>query len=194
MFKKDSVPVWVGILALSCMFLMGNEFWIQPTDPRYVFVTDFGLYGNMITGGPDQVCQSDAQEYGLTGVYKAWISDSTSSPDTTFDKGGRPYILRNGETVADDWDDLTDGTIQHSINQYADGASVANLVPVWTNTWEDGTAVNNQGNPLLDCCDDWTSDSSDYTGNIAFVGGIYWSHSGDYQSCLQPAHLFCFEQ
>jgi hypothetical protein len=195
MFKKNHIRVWVGILALSGMFLMGQDFWIEPSDVRYVFVTDLGSTGNVPIEIADEYCQMDAAEHGRPGTYKAWLSDSTSSPDTRFDKGGHPYRLPSGLKLAEDWDDLTDGYLAAFINEYADGVLAPALTPVWTNTLEDGTAANTQGIPEWDSCENWSSNNPFHTGIIAYVNGLIWSHQST-TSCELPAypHYFCFGQ
>lgn len=193
MFKQNLVRVWVGILALSGMFLMGQDFWITPSSPRIVFVSTTSTDGSMIgLEAADDICQADASAAGLTGPYKAWLSDTTSSPDTRFDKGGDPYQLPGGQKVADDWADLTDGTIDHTINQFANGTAVTGG-HVWTNTWEDGTAANTDGDSRIDSCDDWTSEVADYSGIYGEVTGLSWTHSG-WESCSTHNRLYCFEQ
>jgi hypothetical protein len=195
MFKKNHIRVWVGILALSGMFLMGQDFWIEASDVRYVFVTDLGSTGNVPIEIADEFCQMDADEWGLPGTYKAWLSDSYSSPDTTFDKGGHPYRLPSGLKLAEDWDDLTDGYLPYKIAEYADRTTVALFKPVWTNTSMDGTAANTSGYPGWDSCDNWSSDDINDTGIIALVGGTNWSNM-DFASCDLPPypHYFCFGQ
>ena len=47
----------------------------------------------------------------------AWLSDSTASPSSRFTHSSVPYVLPDGTTVvANDWADLTGGTLQHLIN------------------------------------------------------------------------------
>ena len=47
----------------------------------------------------------------------AWLSDSTASPSTRFTRSSVPYVLPDGTTVvANNWADLTHGTLQFPIN------------------------------------------------------------------------------
>jgi hypothetical protein len=81
--------------------------------------------GILILGHPvaDSRCQALAEGAGLSGTFKAWISgrvDTGSGPVPhgavdRFTQATVPYELVNGTKVADDWADLTDGTLDHAI-------------------------------------------------------------------------------
>ena len=59
--------------------------------------------------GADARCQNLADSAGLLGTFKAWISDDTSDPLSTFNHSTVPYIMVNGKVVAYNWTDLTNG-------------------------------------------------------------------------------------
>lgn len=67
---------------------------------------------------------------GLPGEYKAWLADTTaaSAPDQTFFRAPGGYRLVDGTVVADDWFDLTDGTLQHAISKDEFGGNRVGLV------------------------------------------------------------------
>jgi hypothetical protein len=196
MFSRNTVFVWVGIIVLSGMFLMGQDSWTPTQEPRIVFVSSTWVNGAIIgVGDADQICQDEATAEGLPGFsYRAWISDTSSSPDTRFDKTGGPYELPLGQKVADDWADLTDGTLDHYINQTADGTGVSTPQKVWTNTNEDGTAANNSGDPNIDHCDYWSLGFADLSGIFGFAGGILWSNAHEVERCNISLPLYCFQQ
>src|SRR4051794_29230703 len=52
---------------------------------------DFGGLANA-----DGICQVAADDAGLGGTYKAWLSDNTASPSTRFTRAAQPYVLPNG--------------------------------------------------------------------------------------------------
>ncbi|MET0791193.1 MAG: hypothetical protein ABW061_06690, partial [Polyangiaceae bacterium] len=90
-------------------------------EPTYkiVFVTSTrysGKFGGV--AGADVQCQARAVAANLAGVYRAWLSgpDLPSSPSARFAHSSVPYRLLDGSLVADDWGDLTDGTLQHAID------------------------------------------------------------------------------
>jgi hypothetical protein len=196
MFFRNTVSVWIGIIVLSGMFLMGQDSWVTPSSPRIVFVTYTQITGDIIgVEDADQLCQAEADEYGLPGYsYRAWISDTSSSPDTRFDKGGNPYELPGGQKVADNWADLTDGDLDGFINQNADETVIGTPQKVWTNTNEDGTAANNLSDPTKDSCDDWTLGFADLSGLFGFAGGVLWSNSHEVEPCNTALSLYCFQQ
>src|SRR5262249_60032996 len=71
----------------------------------------------------DTFCQTTADGKRLGGTWKAWISDTTSSPSTRFTQATVPYRLLDGSTIANNWMALVSGTLQHSINIQEDGTT-----------------------------------------------------------------------
>jgi hypothetical protein len=60
---------------------------------RFAFVsgTKFtGALGGLI--GADQQCAALAGAAGLSGTYRAWLSDDTGSPATRFTPSTVPYV------------------------------------------------------------------------------------------------------
>ena len=106
---------------------------------KNVFVTSQSHNGDFggLTGA-DAFCQNLALTAGLSGTYKAWLSDTTGSPATRFAPASVPYRLIDGTTIANDWNDLTDGTIQTPINLDEYGNAVSSSMVFFTMT--DGTA------------------------------------------------------
>lgn len=90
-----------------------------PTVPaKIVFVTSAKATANY-NGLPqaDTVCQKLATAAGLSGTFRAWLSNATDSPSTRFTQSTGPYKLVDGTQIADNWTDLTDGTIDNPINK-----------------------------------------------------------------------------
>ena len=94
---------------------------------KNIFVTSQRHDGNFggITGA-DTFCQGLATSAGLSGTYLAWLSDTTTSPSARFAQANVPYRLVDGTTIANDWADLVDGSIQNPINldEYGNAAPV----------------------------------------------------------------------
>ena len=143
--------------------------------------------------GANNICQTAANDAGLGGVYKAWISDATSSPSTTFVKSFVPYITTTGIQIAANWTDLIDGTLATPINkdEYGDIAGI----DVWTYTNPDGT--KSDMDVVTRSCNQWTSDSDSHSGVFGLSGEIdsRWTSAG-YHGCdyLGKHHLYCFQQ
>src|SRR5690606_18172610 len=86
-------------------------------EARLVFATST-LHTGSIGGvnGADNICNQRAQAAGLPGTYMAWVSTvSGGSPSTRFVKSTVPYFMVTGTKVADNWTDLTDGSLDNAI-------------------------------------------------------------------------------
>ena len=69
--------------------LVELEGFVRPV--KLVFLLEDGVRGDI--GGvaaADQTCNDAAEAAGLPGTYKAWLSDSTSSPSTRFVRSDLP--------------------------------------------------------------------------------------------------------
>lgn len=162
--------------------------------PRTVFITSATVTGNLGgIAGADALCNSLAAASSLPGTYKAWLSDGTSSPATTFTKN-YSYLLPDGTTiVAYSWADLIDGTLASYIDQNESGSGVTNVL-VMTNTNTDGTTIVDAA------CQNFTSDSEDEYLGLGINDGV--GSSADWTTyatgpCLSTFYsyrLYCFEQ
>jgi len=176
--------------------------------PKKVFVTS-GAYGGNLgrLAGADSICQNLANAAGLPGTYKAWLSDSINSPagdpDATppipprFTFSKAPYKTVTGVLIANDWNDLTDGTIQNPINVNEIGG-VNNNEEVWTNTDIYGRIYSCDPFFSGGCsCLNWTSSEH----SLNYVGWTGNSGQTDYSwidslgaFCNGVNRLYCFEQ
>jgi hypothetical protein len=128
----------------------------------------------------------------LPGTYKAWLSDSTQSPASRFVQSPGSYRRVDGVTVADNWADLTDGTLDAPITVTETGAVFDDLgLRSWTHTLANGTA----GGVLNQNCLDWTSNDNGQNGDEGQVAATSdnWT---DFASgtCNNDFHLYCFQQ
>jgi len=144
--------------------------------------------------GADATCNALAATAGLTGTYKAWLSDDLAGPATTFVQSSIPYALVDETIVASDWADLTDGVLSNPILLDENGSSHV-LLSVWTGTQIDGTP-----NPSPQC----ETASGAWTNPLAFLGatgetgsaaetGSSWTTLGSI-SCSSSSRIYCFEQ
>lgn len=114
-------------------------------------------------------------------------ADGTDSPATRFNQSAQPYCPADGVTmIANNWSDLTDGTLLNPINLDENGAP-ATINP-WTGTQSDGTAVGPN-------CGGWTVDNAGNgrNGSIAQTDET-WSDAGGDFICPSILSIFCFEQ
>ncbi|MBI2021483.1 DUF1554 domain-containing protein [Candidatus Daviesbacteria bacterium] len=169
------------------------------SDTIRVFVTSNNYTGNLGgVAGADAKCQESAQAANLKGVWRAWISDSsTTSPSSRFDKDDGPYVLIDGTKIADSWLDLTDGSLFNPINiTELNTLKTLPTIPgsegkyVWTNTSTSGGvySTDTQQN-----CNNWSS-AGEFIGG---AGGHYndrtnWT-TGTGATCVVPEALYCFE-
>lgn len=166
--------------------------------PRFVFLTS-DYIGPPKFGGvkvADDYCQNDGNKLGLTGHFRAWLSDSNPKNDP---------VERFGDfSVYKGWYKLPSfpptpvlkgGEFQLNpkapINITASGFKDVVADSVWTNTKFDGTAMDPGST-----CNDWTLNGGSY---FTYIGSPqsannYWSILGS-KACSSGvgSKLYCFE-
>ena len=162
---------------------------------KRVFVSS-AMYNGNVGGltGADEKCQTLADASNLGGTYMAWISTDAGSPSSRFTRSLGPYVLVNGTVVANDWNDLTDGTLAAPINTTEKngpaptGTACSNLA-VWSSTNANGTSSGN-------ACSNFTADSGSVGrwGDASSTNNGWWSARCGGGSCSPIAPIFCFEQ
>jgi hypothetical protein len=170
-----------------------------------VFLTSDEHDGNLGgLEGADAICQGKAQAAGLTGTFKAWLSDSSETAADRLTHSSVSYIDTRGQVIANDWEDLVDGSVQRPITVDESGfdwdadAKHCGAFILLANVWT-GTAIN--GDRKAPFCSDWT-DNSDVeagTGHIGFYcyGSEAWTDEsvGDTaKGCSAEVSLYCFQQ
>jgi hypothetical protein len=154
-----------------------------------VFVSST-VFGGNLSGltGADSICQDLAEAAGLPGVYKAWLSDSTASPSTRFVRSTGPYRLVNGTKIADNWTDLTNGSLDAPINRTQAGNAVGDSNLVWTHTQTDGSALDGANH-----CGNWATATGDGDVGTDAASDATWTVNG-FAACNTGHHLYCFQQ
>jgi len=102
-----------------------------------------------------------------------------------------PYQLLDGTVIANDWNDLTDGALAHSIDVDETATRLTGPAEAWTGTDPNGAAIN------FETCADWTNSTSSLP-----YGYVGVSDHADYgwtlifeQFCDHTdPRLYCFEQ
>ena len=162
---------------------------------KTVFITSAKFKGNLGgLAGADDKCQAEADGPASivpSGTYLAWLSDGTDSPDTRFTKSAHPYMLPDGTKIAENYTDLTDGSILHAINIDSTGEALGQQ-PFWTGTKADGTTA-----PLSVTCNGWKDPVSYHKGmhGRTTVTNSSWSTMHSDHSCrIRPNRLLCFQQ
>ncbi len=165
-----------------------------PIPIKRVFITSTTYTGNVGgVSGADNICQTRANTANLGGTWRAWISDSSSSPSTRFVRSSRGYRRLDNQMVALNWGDLTDGSLINpiTINEFGQN----HFVGAQTNTITNGTVYTTTSSNF---CNNFTSSSSN-TLRVTGTSGAtnqYWTAFDRYGllSCNQVATLYCFEQ
>jgi len=167
----------------------------------------------------DARCQQLAEAANLDGTFKAWISgrvDTGAGPlphgvVDRFTQSSEPYRLVGGTQVADDWADLTDGSLDHAIDRTETGAAIEGETRVWTNTTTDARAWDNSRqcspgpNPDVPGISTWSCGAPSWTpGDCRFESGKFgqatsttssWTGtSTSNTACDNQFRLYCFEQ
>lgn len=189
-FRLNSSPLPEITYTATLTVGSASDSWSVTTVSRKrVFISSATYNGNLGgLSGADAKCQALADAVPLGGTYKAWLSDGTTSAASRITQSSSGYRLVNGTKIADDWADLTDGTIDAVLNVTQTGATVG-MVYVWTNTSTAG------GIQDTNHCTNWTSSSMGLSGNLgSTVWYDYtWTNVGP-NSCNTSNRLFCFEQ
>ena len=157
---------------------------------KYVFVTSQTYDGNLGgLSGADLKCQTLANTAGLRGIYKAWLSNNTTSASSRLAHASIPYKLKNGTIIANNWSDLIDGSIASAI-KITESEGITGVSGVMTNTSASGNI-----SPYNYNCDNWSSSQgSSYRIlglNVNMDRG--WTDYGA-NNCTTRVRLYCFEQ
>jgi hypothetical protein len=136
--------------------------------------------------GADEICATQALAAGLEGEFKAWLSTIASPVADRVTQASGPYVLVNGARIADDWDDLVDGSILVPIN--LDASGVMRAGEVWTGTLADGDAYPDddcaaftRGTSGVALCGATSSTTDTWTENIT-------------PACSTQLGLYCIQQ
>ncbi len=177
-------------LFFAVVLLTSLVFVPARADPARVFVTS--TYSNGDLGGllgADGMCQARADAASLGGSWKAWICTDSEDAATRLEHNDDGYRLLSGTIVADNWVDLTDGSLNHAINRTELDTELF-AGDVWTNCDTDGTIIHSDYD-----CTDWTSPTipAGYIGN-ADRTDAWWTFRTQYGCGFTQGRLYCFEQ
>lgn len=167
---------------------------LNPSLSKRVFLTSTSYNGNLGgLSGADAKCQERADAASLGGNWKAWLSDASTSASGRISHSLGQYKLIDGSVVANNWNDLTDGSLQVPINK-----TELNTTPnfgscVWTSTNPDGSRIPPSSN--LTGCSNYTQADTNYSWcghNSSSVVNDWTKWSTD--QCNQTHPIYCFEQ
>ena len=159
-------------------------------------INNFAACSGVTTGldAADCICQEHADSVGLNALYAAWLADDSGSPDTRFVQSFvQPYVRIDNKLVANDWTDLTDGSIANPLNIDENGNAIpTSTTVVWTHVRTNGTTDGG----ATDDCINWTGGQSFSFGGVGRHGstGGTWTDVNALANCSVALSLYCFEQ
>lgn len=158
---------------------------------RTIFVTSTLVRGDVNIGGADAECEARADNAGLEGTFKAWISGTPSTFGNARIRNTHspfPYVRVDGVMVAVNWDDLVDGQLLAPINITEHGVPVTSSFQAWTGTLPDGAEAELR-------CGDFINGHVGTSGIVGDVNstGTAWSNIGSAR-CNTSHRLYCLEQ
>jgi hypothetical protein len=140
--------------------------------------------------GAGAKCQARADAVGLDCTYNVWLSTVDDSPKTRFVHAPGPYRLVDGTKIADDWADLTDGTLRQAIDLDEAGNRVPARTPTWTATNEDGTLID-----AGHTCGGWITAETGFADMGATDrADTFWSWERRFPCASTGIRLYCFQQ
>lgn len=161
---------------------------------RVAFVTKddkrASAIGNIGMAGLDLNCQTQAEAAGLHGNYYAWAADTTTDPATRFEQSTVPYVTTTGVKIADNWTDLTDGSLYQQINTDQTGMNAGSPFGVASNVAVNGTVLDTDNNAH---CTNFTGVGNHNRGDFR-NSGAGWTNSATGVSCAASGRHYCFEQ
>lgn len=142
--------------------------------------------------GADAICWQRAAAAGLTGTYKAWLSDASEAPATRFIRNPGRYVRTDGLPIAASWTALVSGPLSVPIDRDEAGRYLAEEREAWTNTTISGAPVETNQNTL---CHGWDSASAWSVGRVGETDELSdkWT-SSHVDSCDTLWRLYCFQQ
>jgi hypothetical protein len=152
-----------------------------------IFVTDTPQnadFGGI--AGADALCAAQAAAAGLDGEFKAWLSTVSSAVSDRITHASGPYVLVDGTMIANDWDDLVDGSILAPVNLDADG--VRQSGEVWTGTLATGGSYPND-----DCAAFTSASAGDALCGASSSTSMTWTENIT-PPCSTLLRLYCIEQ
>lgn len=166
----------------------------HPTLGKIVVFRTSSAYGAAMGGiaGADAICAMHALIGGLSGTYLAWISDGITAPVARMTQSSTPYYLPDGVTVvANDWADLTDGSLAHPIDRDESGRSYGGVGNVWSNVNSAGMVAD-----PVNTCAGFTSGSVMINGKVGQYSRTdsLWTDVPGGPSCNGSAPIYCVQQ
>jgi len=156
----------------------------------YIFVTSQAFAANFgALTNADNLCQTAAQSgtsKAPPGVYKAWISNSSENAADRINRSTIPYYNTGLSKVADDWNDLTDGSIDSRV-LFNENGVIASSNFAMTGTSVAAVSFTNH-------CSNWSvADASSVAVGSSNESDNKWTFNST-GLCSNQWHLYCIQQ
>jgi hypothetical protein len=153
-------------------------------------------FGGLDAG--DSLCQAAADDAGLTGSYRAWLSDSTTTGASgRLSHGAATFVMNTDDAgivvVAQGWASLTSGMLHHAIDHDQGGQLHSAGAYAWTGTFAFGGL---SAWAVGGTCGDWTvatNCSHGGVGAIDVTDSGAWSYA-QWLCCNQAFPLYCLQE
>ena len=188
--SKSSSDTWTKYQASACSRSL-YLYCLRAGDPSIFVAKDWDSYGDFGypdfgTARADQRCQSIADAKGFAGAWQTWASETGhNAKDRTGFSG--PFVLPDGNVVADNREDLLSGQLKHPVDITEDGDRIT-PGEVWTGTNPDGTATAQN-------CLDWDSHNKSSNGIVGYTetSGGGWTKTRA-SSCGERHYHYCVRE
>ncbi len=178
--------------------LAGGFTYTLPTGDYHRVFTTRSTYTGNLEGlvGADAKCNSEAAFVGLTGYWKAIISDFNTHASSRLNILGHIFTM-DYRRVAISKTDLFDGSISTPINRdQGNVATTPSNILIWTAT--NGNGLKDAAS-TADTCNNWTSTVGGVESGRNDENGINWiaiysTMVGGANSCSNQGALYCVSQ
>jgi hypothetical protein len=157
------------------------------SSPMRVFVTSTTYTGAL--GGlaaADATCQSAASSQGISGSFRAWLSDATSN---AYDRttGAGPWYTTGDQVAFASKTDLRGAPMAPLLDEYGGYPTRAGNAGAWSGSDVGGTATGQD-------CGGWTSGSPHAAGTTGTALDASWGGGNAPFSCDTLLPIVCLQQ
>jgi len=161
---------------------------------KTIFISSKTYNGDLGHGyGGDDKCQELAREAQLSGVFKAWISSTSTNAINSFTSENSAYYDVSNTLIAASLRELAYGRFANPLVKTENGYKLSKSIRIWTGTALGGRKKGDTPRGLPYCYD-WTLLHSPLVGSYGYAGqiGSKWTDAG-LTYCNQQLRLYCIE-
>jgi hypothetical protein len=160
------------------------------TGPKYAFIGSLHFRSDLGVAHADGLCKSEADASVYAGGVlngRNWVAFlSTSTLNASDRVANAVFRLPNGVRIADDKNDLLNGSLDAAINVGADGSTGISALP--------GTGSNANGTYSGVNCNDWSTLVGTRTAGYSQATNSTWANYTAGSCNAATMFVYCFEQ